>query len=79
MNKKDIIILKNEDGIDEEVELILTANRNKKKYLLYKNSKDEIFASYILEGDNKLYNNLTDKEYNMLESLYRKGLEIYDK
>jgi uncharacterized protein YrzB (UPF0473 family) len=79
MDNKDIIVLKNEDGKDEKVELILTTDVNNKKYLLYKNSKNEIFASYILEGSDKLYNDLTEDEYSMLENLYKKGFENYDK
>ena len=79
VDKRDILVLKTKDGTEEEVELILTANIDKKKYLLYKNKQNEIFASYILHNGDTLYNDLTDEEYNMLENLYRKGNEVYDK
>lgn len=79
MNLKDIIKIKNKDGVEEQVELILTANLNNKKYLLYKDNNNEIYASYITKEDDILHNDLTDEEYNMLEKLYRKGNEIYDK
>ena len=79
MNLKDIIKIKNKEGVEEQVELILTANLNNKKYLLYKDNNNEIYASYITKEDDILHNDLTDEEYNMLEKLYRKGNEIYDK
>ncbi len=78
MNKDYITIINNE-GKEEQVELVLTANIDKKKYLLYKNNNEEVFASYMINGDDTLYNDLTDEEYEMLENLYAKGQEEYDK
>ncbi len=75
---KDIIKL-NADGKEEEVELVLVVSKGNKKYLLYKNSENEMYASYILENDETLHNNLTDAEYEMLEKLYLKGANVYDK
>lgn len=77
--EKDIIIMKTADGQDEEVELVLTVNHNKKKYILYRNKENEIYASYMLDNDDTLYNDLTDEEYVMLESVYKKGSDMYDK
>ena len=79
MEEKDTIIVKNQDGIDEEVELVLTVDKKEKKYLLYRDKNDELFASYIVDGDDLLHNDLTDEEYDMLEKIYLKGNEIYDK
>lgn len=77
----DNIIVEDINGNNVEVELILTANVKNKKYLLYRNDDGYIFASYIFtdSDDDKLYNNLTDEEYLMLEKLYKKGKELYDK
>jgi len=77
----DKIILKDMNGNDVEVELILTANVKNKRYLLYRNDDGDIFASYIYtdKDDNKLYNDLTDDEYKMLDNLLTKGKELYDK
>ena len=69
MDNKDFITIKNKDGIDEQVELVLTANKNDKKYLLYRNSNNEVFASYITKEDDILHNDLTEEEYAMLEKL----------
>ena len=63
----DTIKLKTNDGIDEEVELIFTVDKGKKKYLLYKKD-NEIYASYLLNDE--LHNDLTEDEYKMLEKLY---------
>ena len=79
MEEKDTIIVKNQDGIDEEVELVLTVDKKEKKYLLYRDKNDELFASYIVDGDDLLHDDLTDEEYDMLEKIYLKGNEIYDK
>ena len=79
MKKKDTIIVKNQDGVDEEVELVLTVDKKEKKYLLYRDKNNELYASYIIEGDDLLHNDLTDEEYDMLEKIYLKGNEIYDK
>ena len=79
MMENDTIIVKNSDGQEEQVELILTARKNDKEYLLYRNKDNEIFASYILNDSDELHNDLTDEEYNMLEAVYRKGSDIYDK
>ena len=79
MEEKDTIIVKNQDGIEEEVELVLTVEKKEKKYLLYRDKNDELFASYIVDGDDLLHNDLTDEEYDMLEKIYLKGNEIYDK
>ena len=79
MEEKDTIIVKNQDGIEEEVELVLTVEKKEKKYLLYRDKNDELFASYIIDGDDLLHNDLTDEEYDMLEKIYLKGNEIYDK
>jgi hypothetical protein len=79
MEEKDFIIIKNEVGEEEQVELILTANVNQKEYLLYKNNNGDVFASYLLENDDKLYNDLTEEELNMLDNLYMRGQDIYDK
>ena len=79
MKKKDTIIVKNQDGLDEEVELVLTVDKKEKKYLLYRDKNNELYASYIIEGDDLLHNDLTDEEYDMLEKIYLKGNEIYDK
>ena len=79
MKKKDTIIVKNQDGVDEEVELFLTVDKKEKKYLLYRDKNNELYASYIIEGDDLLHNDLTDEEYDMLEKIYLKGNEIYDK
>ena len=69
MDNKDFITIKNKDGIDEQVELVLTANKNDKKYLLYRNNNNEVFASYITKEDDILHNDLTEEEYAMLEKL----------
>ncbi len=75
---KDIIAVKNSEGIEEEVELILTLDKGKKKYIVYSNKDNEIFASYLLDDD-KLHNDLTEEEYKMLEELLKKGANSYDK
>ncbi len=76
---KDIIKVKNINGIEEEVELVLVVNKNNKKYLLYRNKDNELFASYILNNSDKLYNDLTEEEYDMLEKIYQQGALINDK
>lgn len=75
----DTMTVINDKGKQEVVELILTVSKGKKKYLLYQNSNKEIYASYILDNDDKLYNDLTDDEYKMLEDIYKQGLDMYDK
>lgn len=75
---KDYITVIDDEGKEEQVELILTANINKKKYLLYRNNQGEVLASYMLDDDT-LHNDLTDEEYEMLENLYAKGQDVYDK
>ena len=75
----DTIIVKDKDGNDEEVELILSINKNDKEYLLYRNKENEIYASYLLKDSDELHNDLTDEEFNMLEAIYLKGSDIYDK
>jgi len=69
MENKDFIIVKNKNGRDEQVELVLTVNKNNKKYLLYRNNNNELFASYITNEDDILHNNLSNDEYTMLEKL----------
>ena len=76
---KDIIKVKNINGIEEEVELVLVVNKNNKKYLLYRNKDNELFASYILNNSDKLYNDLTEEEYDMLEKIYQQGVLTNDK
>lgn len=77
----DKIIVKDINGNNVEVELILTANVKNKRYLLYRNDDGDIFASYIYtdRDDEKLYNDLTDDEYTMLDNLLIKGKKLYDK
>ena len=53
--------------------------KKEKKYLLYRDKNDELYASYIIDGDDLLHNDLTDEEYDMLKKIYLKGNEIYDK
>lgn len=76
---KDIIKVKNINGIEEEVELVLVVNKNNKKYLLYRNKDNEMFASYVLKDDESLHNDLTEEEYDMLEKIYQKGVLLNDK
>ena len=71
MEEKDIIRVKNKDGVYEEVEVVLTVHQNNKEYLLYRNNKSELFASYVFDDEEELNNNLTDEEYDMLEKIYR--------
>ena len=71
--------MKNANDEDEEVELILTADHNDKKYILYRNKENKVYASYMLKNDDTLYNDLTDKEYEMLEILYKKGSGMNDR
>ena len=78
MKNKDLITMTKEDGTQEQVELVLTVDKNNKHYILYKDKENNLFASYYLEDDT-LHNDLTDEEYDMLESIYRKGVDIYDK
>ena len=78
MENKDIIKVKTSDGIEEEVELILSVDKNDKKYILYRNKDNEIYASYLLKSDDLLHNDLTDEEYEMLETIYKKGVSLYD-
>jgi uncharacterized protein YrzB (UPF0473 family) len=70
---KDYITVKTSDGKEEQVELVLTANKNNKKYLLYRNSNNELFASYITNEDDILHNDLSEEEYNMLEKLLKEA------
>ena len=79
MDNKEYITLKNKNGVEEKVELILAVSKKNKQYLLYKNNKGEIFASYVLDSDDILHNDLSDEEYDMLEKIYAKGVSIYDK
>ena len=72
-----ISVMTNE-GIVEQVELVLSIDKGKKKYILYKNNDNEIFASYLIDEDNLLHNDLTEEEYDMLEKLYQEGANIYD-
>ena len=76
---KDFITVIDDEGKEEQVELILTANIDKKKYLLYKNNQGEVLASYMFNDDDTLHNDLTEEEYEMLENLYAKGQDVYDK
>ena len=71
MEEKDIIRVKNKDGIEEAVEVVLTIHQNNKEYLLYRNKNNELFASYVYDNEEELNNNLTDEEYDMLEKIYR--------
>ena len=76
--ENDIITVTTNDGKEEQVELILTVSKGKKKYLLYKDTKEKIYASYMIGNDDKLHNDLTEEEYKMLEDLYIKGTKLND-
>ncbi len=71
MEEKDFIRVKNKDGIEEMVEVVLTIHQNNKEYLLYRNKNNELFASYVYDNEETLHNDLTDEEYDMLEKIYR--------
>ena len=81
MVEENKILVTTEDGKEEVVELVLSVDKGDKKYLLYIDANNEMYASYILNSkdDNLLHNDLTEDEYEMLESLYNKGHRIYDK
>ncbi len=81
MIKEDKLIFETKDGKKEEVELILTYKKDNKMYLLYLDPEQQIYASYIYlnSDDETLHNDLTEEEYQMLESLYAKGRDVYDK
>ena len=71
MEEKDFIRVKNKDGIEEAVEVVLTIHQNNKEYLLYRNKNNELFASYVYDDEETFHNDLTDEEYDMLEKIYR--------
>ncbi len=71
MEEKDFIRVKNKDGIEEAVEVVLTIHQNNKEYLLYRNKNNELFSSYLYDNEETLHNDLTDEEYDMLEKIYR--------
>ena len=77
----DKLIVKDLNGKEVEVELILTVNQNNKKYLLYRTDVGQIYASYIYNNvdDEILHNDLSEEEFVMLENIYKKGIEVYDK
>ena len=70
---KDYITIKTSDGKEEQVELVLTANKNNKMYILYKNNSNTVLAAYITPEDDILHGDLTKEELDMLKQLYKEA------
>ncbi len=70
---RDYITIKNNEGKEEQVELVLTANKNNKMYILYRNSNDILLAAYITPEDDILHEDLSNEELDMLMKLYKEA------
>ena len=70
---RDYITIKNNEGKEEQVELVLTANKNNKMYILYRNSNDILLAAYITPEDDIFHEDLSNEELDMLMKLYKEA------
>ena len=76
------IIVYDKDGNKVEMEVVLMYHYEDKHYIIYrdldKTNKDYYVSYYKVENGKvnpKLYNDLTEEEYKMLEEVYKKAVD----